>query len=73
METTQGNPELGVQSPVRRSSRVKAAVAAIIVAGALSALGAASVFAAGPTPSPGASSGTTTHTCPAHAGSSSSN
>jgi len=68
MEPIQEGPEGGAQSATRKRSRVKAAMAAVAVAGALTVWGVASVFAASPTPSPGASSGTTpaAHTCPAH-------
>jgi hypothetical protein len=67
MEPTLETPESGVSAPAPKRSRVKAAVAAIVVAGALSAVGVASVFAASPSPGASASPGTTTgHTCSAH-------
>jgi hypothetical protein len=80
MEPTDMNPETGVRGATRRPSRVKAAVAAILIAGALSTWGVASVFAADPSASPGASasddgsgsSTSTTHVCPADASSSAS-
>ena len=72
MEPIVESPEDGAHSAIHKRSRVKAAIAAVIVAGALSTWGVASVLAASPSPSPSASSGTTTtgHSCPAHAGSS---
>ncbi len=71
MEPVLESPETGFQAPTRHPSRVKAAVAAIVIAGALSAWGVASVVAASPSPSAAAgSSAPATHTCPAHANSS---
>lgn len=67
MEPTLETPQSGVPDATPKRSRVKAAVAAIVVAGALSAWGVASVFAASPTPSPSATHATGTHACPAHA------
>lgn len=67
MEPNPEAPEGGVPATTPKRSRAKAAVAAIIVAGALSAVGVASVFAASPSPSASASPGATTgHDCPAH-------
>jgi hypothetical protein len=76
MEPILESPDTGVRNPTARRSRVKAAIAAVIIAGALSSWGVVSVFAASPTPSAAASSGatasgapstgTTGHTCPAH-------
>lgn len=71
MEPTLETPEGGVPDAVPRRSRVKAAVAAIVVAGALSAVGVASVFAASPSPS-ASTTPSTVHTCPAHTSASSS-
>ncbi len=75
MEPTLESSETGFQGQTRHPSRVKAAVAAFVIAGTLSAWGVASVFAASPSPSPAASSDATTnttgHTCPAHTGRSS--
>ena len=72
MEPIVESPEGGAHNATHKRSRVKAAVAAVIVAGALSTWGVASVLAASPSPSPAASSGTSTtgHSCPAHAASS---
>jgi hypothetical protein len=72
MEPIVDGPEGGAHNATHKRSRVKAAVAALMVAGALSTWGVVSVFAASPTPSPAASSGATTtgHSCPAHAASS---
>jgi hypothetical protein len=72
MEPTLENPESGVPSATPKRSRVKAAVAAIVVAGALTAFGVASVFAASPSPTASGSPSTTGHTCPAHTSTSSS-
>ena len=72
MEPIAESTEGGVPVATRRPSRAKAAVAAIVIAGTLSVLGVASVFAASPSPSAAGSSGTTTtHNCPWHADSSS--
>jgi hypothetical protein len=72
MEPIVEGPDGGAHDATPKRSRVKAAVAAVIVSGALSAWGVASVFAASPSPTPAASSGATTtgHTCPADAASS---
>jgi hypothetical protein len=80
MEPTATHPDPEVPVTARSPSRTKAALAALAVAGMLTAFGAASVFAASPSPSPAASAGssagsssgstTTTHTCPAHTSSS---
>jgi hypothetical protein len=72
MESTPEAPEGGVLAETPKRSRVKAAVAAIMVAGALSAVGVASVFAASPSPGASTSPATTGHTCPAHTSTSSS-
>lgn len=66
MESTQETPEDGVPSAAPKRSRVKAAAAAIVVAGALTAFGVASVFAASPSPGASTSPGTSGHSCPAH-------
>lgn len=83
MEPILEGPDVGAHSATPKRSRFKAAVAAVIVAGALSTWGVASVFAASPSPSAaatsgatasndgsGSSTGTTGHTCPADAASS---
>jgi hypothetical protein len=67
MESNLEIREDGVPDATPKRSRVKAAVAAVVVAGALSAWGVASVFAASPTPSASATHPTGTHACPAHA------
>lgn len=67
MEPNLASPEDAAPEATPRRSRFKAAVAAIVVAGALSAWGVASVFAASPTPSASASHPAGTHACPAHA------
>ena len=83
MEPTLENPDSGVPAATRRPSRVKASVVALVIAGALSTWGVASVFAASPTPAPssgatasndgsGSSTNGTGHTCPAHTATSSS-
>ena len=76
MEPIEEGPRDGAPNATHKRSRVKAAAAAIIVAGALSTWGVASVFAASPSPSPAAtgsgSSTGTVHTCPAHAAASAS-
>lgn len=76
MEPILEHRETGFRNATARRSRVKAAIAAVIVAGALSSWGVVSVFAASPSPSAAATSGatasgapstgTTGHTCPAH-------
>ena len=72
MEPNLEDPENRVPDAIPKRSRIKAAVAAVVVAGALSAWGVASVFAASPTPSASTSPSTTGHTCPAHTTTSSS-
>ena len=72
MEPNLETPQGGVPDATPRRSRAKAAVAAIIVAAALSTWGVASVFAASPSPSASGSPSTTGHTCPAHTTTSSS-
>lgn len=67
MESNLEVPEDGAPDATHKRSRVKAALAAMVVAGALSAWGVASVFAASPTPSASASNPTGAHACPAHA------
>jgi len=76
MEPTDMNPETGIPGATRKPSRIKAAVVATLIAGALSTWAVASVFAADPSASPGASapangsgssSGSSTDNCPAHA------
>jgi hypothetical protein len=67
VEPTLESPDGGVPSATPRRSRVKAALAAVVVAGALSAWGVASVFAASPTPSASGAPSTGAHACPAHA------
>ena len=67
MEPMLETHQTGIPNATPRRSRAKAAVAAIIVAGALSAWGVASVFAASPTPSASASHPAAAHACPAHA------
>ncbi|MDQ2853617.1 MAG: hypothetical protein M3R32_02020 [Chloroflexota bacterium] len=75
MEPTLENPDSGGQAATRRPSRVKASVVALVIAGALSTWGVASVFAASPTPAAssgatasndgsGSSTNPTGHTCP---------
>ena len=67
MESNLEVPEDGGPDATPKRSRVKAALAAMVVAGALSAWGVASVFAASPTPSASASNPPGAHACPAHA------
>lgn len=77
MEPIEATPDSGVTHPTAKRSRIKAALAAIVVAGALSTLGVVSVFAASPSPAAssgatasddgsGSSTDTTGHSCPAH-------
>jgi hypothetical protein len=68
LETSEG----GVPDATPKRSRVKAAVAAVMVAGVLSTLGVAGVFAASPSPSASTAPSTTGHACPAHTTASSS-
>ena len=72
MEPNLEAPENRVPDTTSKRSPIKAALAAVVVAGALSAWGVASVFAASPTPSASTSPSTAGHTCPAHTTTSSS-
>jgi len=79
MESTPEQPATPLALAVRHTSRTKAVILGLTLAGVLSTWGAASVFAADPSASPAASSGavasddgsgsstdTTADDCPAH-------